>query len=114
MIGSGGEVGKPKHVSGGLGGCPGQGLHSYQGPPPRVLNYRSSPLDSGALLSAGVKKPNRPCASSLIPAVKYSQITGPAAWAFPKRPAPKPVLLIACPLASPSRPPERPPPPTVK
>src|SRR5258708_3587230 len=108
MIGSGGEVGKPKHVSGGLGGCHCQRLHSYQGHPPRVLNYRSSPLDSGALLSAGVKKPNRPCASSLIPAVKYSQILGPAAWSFPKRSAHKRSFWIACPLASRRRPSKRP------
>ena len=69
---------------------------TYQGHPPRVLNYRSSRVDSGALLSEGVKKPNRPWASSLTPAVKYSQLLGPAAWSLPKRSAHKRSFWIAC------------------
>ena len=43
--------------------------------PCRMINY----LSSGALLSAGVKNPNNPCASSPIPAVKNNQLLGPAA-----------------------------------
>ena len=50
-------------------------------------------MASEALLSAGVRKPNRPCASSLIPAVQYSQLVGPAAWSLPKRSAHKAVVL---------------------
>lgn len=37
---------------------------------PSHCDYWSSLLASGALLSAGVKNPKRPCASPLIPAVK--------------------------------------------
>lgn len=63
---------------------------------PRILNYRSPPVASGALLSIGVRKPNRPCASSLVPAVKYSQLLGPAAWSLPKRIVHKRSFWIAC------------------
>src|SRR4029077_5306651 len=72
-----------------------KGFALIDGHRPRILSYRSSPLASGALLSAGVRKPNRPCASSLIPAVKYSQLLGPAAWSLPKRNAHKRSFWIA-------------------
>jgi len=64
-----------------------------QGHPPQVLNYRSSPVASGALLSAGVRTPNRPCASSLLPAVNYSQLLDPASMVVAKAQCPQAVVL---------------------